>query len=446
MEHCENLEVIKNCEIVTDNAGDFAIVTFERPLNQFLLAAEAQNTTIEDFDNDRVILQTQQYRIEMTDEGWPSQQQHPAKLFLFLSEIVPDLNDDVLRMIFSKLEQKTLANVAKCCQHFQTLAQNVFRCHFKHELLLRRSVHRSISDWHNIVDEFGAWTEKLDVCIIGELSSYAEEQINCRRIFEKVDPAHLKRACFNGLLTAAFISVLLTDFKCLPQLEELITIGCGILTTPINLHTFCPSLKIFKSRFNILIEADVSGLPSSLETLHIKENDVIEENDLKKLISTNAAITDLSICEVTYAFTFPNDFFDFLHQIDLHKNLIDLVFTECWEHSDLYEFNDIFHLTENLSSFEKLKSLRITLCANIANNFNASVIGALTKLETLEVCCNKVADTRPRVEVGFLAKIAARLPALNSLIIKGYEIESADWGYFQEALPKCRASHSVWCE
>lgn len=446
MEDCAKFEAIENCEIFSDDTGDFAIVKFERPLSNYLMAAEAKSTAIEDLDNDRVILQTQHFRIELKDEGWPSEQDHREKLSPFSTGTFSALNDDVLTIIFSKLDQKALANVAKCCQRFQTLAQNVFRFHLKQELFLTRGVYGSTSDWDNFVDEFGALTEKLDVCIIGEMNSYDEERINCQRIFHTIDPFQLKMACFNGLLTAAFLFVLLTEFKCLPQMEELITIGCGILRTPINLQTFCPSLKTFKSRFNILIEAEVNGLPSTLQTLHIKENDVIEEDDLKKLIAINSQITDLSICEVTYGFTFPNQFFDYLHQIGLHEKLINLVFTECWEHSDLYEANDTFHLTENLSGFETLKKLSITLCSNIANNFNGNVLGALTELETLEVSCNRVADTRPKVEVGFLAKIAARLPALKSFIVKGYEIGAADWSHFQETLPNCRALHSVWCE
>lgn len=441
MDNCRRLEAIEKCIIFEGQNGQFAIVTFVSALSNYLTAVEAKDTDLDDFDNQLVILQTEQYRIEILEKGWHLEVRN--QLCEFTASSLPELVEHVLIVIFSRMDLKTLANVARCCSRFQSIARSVFSNEFNGLLVLDHQIVKSSLDRDHMVEEFGRLARSLVVSSPGPKNSYEDECTNCRNLFSTVDPQKLTGVHFSGHLASAFTDVVVTDHQHLPLLQHLTIIAYDSPETTINLYQLNPELKTCHLYGDIRVD-NGTNVKGFVESLHIRRNDLIQEEVLKQLITLHDNITDLAVCDVTHLSPFPNEFFDYLYDACCHKNLTKLSFCQWWEHSKLLGENPYdMQLTETLVHFKKLTNLKIRIGTSIADAFNAEIIGALCKLEMLEISCNKVEQTRPRIGEGFFDGIFERLPKLKKFHIMGYEVDEDEWNNLIIKFPDCCLLYSL---
>lgn len=432
--HCSRIEAVRNIEIFSDDKGDYAIVSYKKPLNKYLLMLEQSCPDKGIEGPNRVILQTEEYHIEVfQDDMYPNPEQNMEVERSSSAE----LNDDFFLNVFAYLNVADLANVAKCSKRFKYLAHRSF---IQRRTLCFNRIHGDFLKEKRNIDylvQFGATTEHLKLVFrkIPEVS-FCEVSKIIRTIFNHINSNRLKSLtvqCSSNNKCVSFFIFFRMEFECLPQLQLLNIESSNpfvpfIETIPISdLDEWTPKLKKLKIYgVDFIMPRGNKNVLSSLEVLHIPNYNARSKN-WDRIFFSNKCLREISVRESIGVPSIEN-FLQSLIANKIHQIVEKITFTQT-SLLNINSFNRVAPL------FTKLEYLEIGLVSLTSFKFVRS-IRKLPALQTLVV--HALSDpSLHETERDFSKMVGLNLPRLKKLTIKRFDVPQDESEMFRKELPIC---------
>lgn len=356
----------------------------------------------------------------------------------------PLLNDDVLLEIFAHVGILDLANVAKCSMNSQALAIRTFRTKFLGLISLDQEIIDEESDYRQILQEFGAYTNRIEIVGGERVRDRFTDHRNIRLfqcIWLYVNSATVKSLKVHPFyLEADRVNFFGSEVvEVLPQLEELdllIPLVSANLNCKVPFDVWCPELRILRLSGNFGMDIPADKMPTTLHTIDINYNILIELEQIQTLLHANRFTLRHLILTGLNEIDDLNTFLDFLITIDLHRMLKTLAL-QLRRHASNVELPHILYtLKPNLSRFQTLKQLDIAGFGNLAANYNnAQIFGTLQHLEVL-IISSPLFNLSMEVNEDFLKAFAQNVPAnLKEFWLKRLMVKSSVWNKFLALMP-----------
>lgn len=291
----------------------------------------------------------------------------------------------------------------------------------------------------SILEEFGWYT--FDLQITGKMPSEAYLQSNIIAFIELLwvylNPNNLRRLIIHPinlkLPPINFFSSNITKFRNIEELDFTVPFlndnGNGVVL--FNIH--CPRIRILRIAGPTSINWTIFSMPTTLHTLQITFNSLIEEYYLRQLISFNPGLKHLHLKGVTEIYDL-NKFIQYLISIDLHVSLETLELQLRRIATTYQPPHVMYTLKPFIQEFVQLKKLDIAGFGNLATIENVRTFEGIQKLEVL-IISSPLWDLAMEVSKEFLDTFAVHVPPnLRELWIKRMIVKRTNWDSFTASL------------